>query len=415
MTTRNDNGLADPRDANICPALTLKAAHWMNVVTHLDPRYGGLSSVVPQLGSAIAVSGLFSVDLAAFCDPDEIYSTLEHPKLALTHWPTSRTIWLQDRELRARFREEVKRADGIHIHGLWEHSTAIACHTARALRTPYILSAHGMLQSWALANKKLKKRIYSALFERANVNGAACLHALTHAEAQDYRRFGSSRPIAVIPNGVHIPGSVSPELFYTQFPALKGKRIILFLGRIHFKKGLDLLVKSWATLAKKWPEAHLVLAGPDFENTRSTVEQLIAERGISDQVLLTGMLPGEMKWSALAAAQCFVLPSYSEGLSVSILEALGIGLPVIITEQCNLPDVKLIHAGWCIQPDVDQLSCSISEFLNNSPEANREIGARGRNLILKRYNWTSVANQMSDLYRWVQGGPFPLTVDLVMQ
>lgn len=415
MTTRSDNVLADPRDANNCPAPAPKAGHWMNVVTHLDPRYGGLSSVVPQLGSAIAVSGLFSVDLAAFCDPDEIYSTSNHPKLALTHWPTSRAIWLHDRELRVRFREEVKRADGIHIHGLWEQSTAIACHTARALRTPYILSAHGMLQSWALANKKLKKRIYSALFERANVNGAACLHALTHAEAQDYRRFGASHPIAVIPNGVHIPRSISPDLFYMQFPALKGKKIILFLGRIHFKKGLDLLVKSWAMLAKKWPEAHLVLAGPDFENTRSTIEQLIAEHRISDQVLFTGMLSGEIKWSALAASQCFVLPSYSEGLSVSILEALGIGLPVIITDQCNVPDVKLINAGWCIQPDVDQLSCSISEFLHNSPEANREIGDRGRNLILKRYNWSSVANQMSDLYRWVQGGPLPQTVDLVMQ
>jgi poly(glycerol-phosphate) alpha-glucosyltransferase len=88
---------------------------------------------------------------------------------------------------------------------------------------------------------------------------------------------------------------------------------------------------------------------------------------------------------------------------------------VIITEQCNVPDVKLINAGWCIQPDVDQLSCSISEFLHNSPEANREIGDRGRNLILKRHNWSSVADQMSDVYRWVQGGPLPQTVDLVMQ
>src|ERR1035441_8214471 len=102
------------------------------------------------------------------------------------------------------------------------------------------------------------------------------------------------------------------RLFLRKYPSLREKRVVLFLGRIHFKKGLDILIEAWATIAEKWPEARLVLAGPDFEGTRSKIEALAAERGLNERVLFTGMLRDEMKWSALAAAQCFVLPSHSE-------------------------------------------------------------------------------------------------------
>ena len=387
--------------------------HWLNVVSHLDPRYGGLSAVVPYLGSAIAATGQFSISLAAFCTPNELYSESNHPEIALTVWPTSRTDWFRNRELRQQFHDLMSAADGVHIHGLWEHSTAAAARIARTLRKPYIISTHGMLEPWALKNKALKKKIYSALVERGNLRSAACLHALTHAEARDYRRYGLTGPIAVIPNGVHIPESISPDPFLNHFPAMRGKRIILFMGRIHFKKGLDILVKSWASLAKQWPDAHLVLAGPDFENTRASVEALAVEHGIREKILFTGMLRNELKWSALAASQCFVLPSYSEGLSVSVLEAMGVGLPVIVTEQCNLPEVETSGTGWLIKSEIPSLTSSLSSFLNNSSRVNMEIGHRGRQLVKDRYNWTSVTERMINLYRWVQDGGTPHGFDLV--
>jgi len=386
---------------------------WLTVVSHLDPRYGGLSSVVPQLSSRIASTYNVNVDLAAFCTPGELYLPSSYPDLAITEWPTSRLQWFRDRSLRDHFEEIVQAADALHIHGLWEQSTAIAAPMARALRKPYILSAHGMLETWALSNKRLKKQVYAALFERANVRGAACLHALTHAEAHDYRRFGSTGPIAVIPNGVTIPSSLDPNLFLSQYPALNGKRILLFLGRIHFKKGLDLLVESWSQLGGSYPDAHLVLAGPDFEGTRAKVEKLVVQRGLTHSVLFTGMLRQDLKWSALAAAEGFVLPSFSEGLSVSVLEAMGIGLPVIVTEQCNLPEVKKLEAGWQIQSEVGQLTSAIRELLANSRKTNSGIGSCGRTLVLTRYNWSTVSERMAELYRWVQGGPCPSNVDLV--
>ncbi len=385
---------------------------WLNVVSHLDPRYGGLSAVVPQLGSMVAKTGEFSISLAAFCAPNELYSPREQDTLDLSYWPTSRAQWLRDPALRDRFRNEVHHADGVHIHGLWEQSTAIAGHTARALRKPYILSAHGMLEPWALSNRRVKKLLYSALFERANVAGATCLHALTAAEAADYRRFGARGPIAIIPNGVHIPAAVTPEIFLTQFPDLRGKRIVLFLGRIHYKKGLDILIDSWAAVAKQHPDAHLVIAGPDFEGTRAPLEARVTQLGLEATVTFPGMLRSELKWSALAAAEAFVLPSYSEGLSVSVLEAMGTGLPVIVTEQCNLPEVKQLGAGWLIESNTVSLTSSLQEMMTHTPRMNRSIGDRGRSFVADRYTWSTVGNQMAELYRWVQGGPLPVNVDL---
>ncbi len=406
------------------PSATLQAGHllrqthsprtskWLSVVTHLDPRYGGLSAVVPQLSVAIASKGTVSMALAAFCTPGELYSPASFAELTLTEWPTGRGAWLRDRSLVPRFDQLLQHMDGVHVHGLWEQSTLMAARSARGQRIPYLLSAHGMLEPWALRNKRLKKLIYAALVERANLQGASCLHALTQAEAADYRSFGCQSPIAVIPNGVKIPDRVSSEKFLTQHPALKGKRVVLFLGRIHFKKGLDLLVRAWKKIIVRWPDAHLVLAGPDFEGTRATITAMIAEEALGEHVLFTGMLRDDLKWSALAAAECFVLPSYSEGLSVSVLEAMGLGLPVIVSEHCNLPEVAQLEAGWVIPTEVVALERALEALLENSPETNARIGDHGRDFVRRHYNWSVVADQMNEVYSWVRGGPSPVSVDL---
>lgn len=390
--------------------------HWIDVVSHLDPKYGGLSAVVPELSAAINRSGLFSTELAAFCAPDELTpSPASNPAfegLPVTRWPLSRKPWFTDRKLRNRFLKTVEAADGVHLHGLWEQSTLAGARSARSLHKPYIVSAHGMLERWALENKKRKKQIYSAIAERSNLQGAACLHALTRAEADDYRRYGTRNPIAIIPNGVDVPASVTRTLFYEQYPALMGKRLVLFLGRIHFKKGLNLLVQAWKQVASQWPEAHLVLAGPDSEQTRPVVDRLIQDLEIDDRVSFTGMLQSSMKWSALSSAECFVLPSFSEGLSVSTLEAMGIGLPVIITERCNLPEVREFQAGWQIQSDVEQLTSALQECLSNTPEQNRQIGNNGRKLVADRFTWAAVGTQMTDLYRSVLDGSTPTSFEL---
>ncbi len=386
---------------------------WLSVVTHLDPRFGGLSAAVPQLSSEIAERECMHMDLAAFCSPGELFSTSSFPQLAISEWPASRAKWFRKRTLREDFHTLVDHADGVHIHGIWEVSTWVAAQAARSRGVPYVVSAHGMLERWALGQKALKKAVYGALIERPTLKRAACLHALTQAEAEDYRRFGCTAPIAVIPNGVRVPSVVTSDLFLRQHRELEGKRIVLFLGRIHAKKGLDLLVRAWREVADEHPEAHLVLAGPDFEGTRARIAALIEAEGLGDQILLPGMLRGEQKWSALAAAECFVLPSFSEGLSISVLEAMGVGVPVIISTQCNLPEVAEVGAGWVIPAEGKALASALLSMLGQSPASNQETGGRGRVFVRERYNWGTVAGKMGEVYRWVtDGGNAPASVQL---
>lgn len=385
---------------------------WLNLVTHLDPKYGGLSAVLPELCSAVAATSRLDLSLTGFCLPGEQYEPRIDPSIQLNYLPLSRAAWFQDGHLRRRFDDMVEDADGLHLHGLWQQTSAVGARAARRHNKPYVLSAHGMLDRWALANKGLKKKIYSALIEAPNVRGAACLHALTRTEAEDYRRFGARGPIAVIPNGVTIPDRVSPIEFLTRFPQLAGKRLVLFLGRIHFKKGLDILVEAWSKVSAHYPDAHLVLSGPDFENTAAQVEQRIAAHSLSQRVTLTGMVSGNLKWSAFAAAEVFTLPSYSEGLSVSVLEAMGMRLPVIITEQCNLPEVAEASAGWAIEPHADQLEAALHECLGATSAQRRELGERGSALVAERFTWPVVGAQMASVYAWAQGSaPAPSCVE----
>ena len=392
------------------------SGRWLEVVSHLDPRYGGLSAVVPELASCLLASGS-DIDVAAFCVPGERFVPASLDAGQVSFWPASRKQWLTQPALRSAFTRSLSAYQGIHIHGLWEQSTAVAASSARDKQIPYLLSAHGMLEPWALQAKRLKKLVYAALFERRNVAAATALHALTHAEADQYVAFGARSPIAVIPNAVDIPTDRpdTRSYFLNTFPILRGKRIVLFLARLHPKKGLDLLLNSWAAIASSWPDAHLVIAGPDTEGTQARLEQFVAGHNLGSTVLFTGMLHDRLKWGALASAEAFVLPSHSEGLSVGVLEAMGSGLPVIVTQACNMPEVEQLRAGWQINPVQDQLTTALSELLNNSTQQNSLIGSRGADLIHTRYDWASVSARMATVYRWIEtGGPLPTSVDWVL-
>lgn len=393
-------------------------SRWTQVVSHVSPHFGGIATSVPELARATEATGAQTCNLLGFCDPSEKEQVPpEHARDLETTSPSRARNWM-DIGLRQKLRKSIQAADGVHIHGLWEAHSVTASQLATSCRLPYMISAHGMLDSWAIKQKRLKKALYAALVESKVLQRASCLRALTAAEVEDYRRLCLSNAIVTIPNGVDVPPDVTPELFWERFPELRGRRIVLFMGRLHSKKGLDLLMWAWHRLVYDLmpalrDEAHLVIAGPDGDGMLARLRDMATALDLGSSVTFPGMLQGSLRWSALAAAGLFVLPSYSEGFSVAVLEAMGVGCPVIISEPCHFPEVREHNCGWVIEPNVDALEDALRSYFEQRETASRATGARGRELVEERFSWAVVGQQMSEVYGWLEGGPKPISVEVI--
>lgn len=392
---------------------------WIQVLSHISPEFGGIAASVPELARATEETGAYACDSVAFCSNEEMSGAAPSLRNAVRIFSPSRLRNLLDLQMRRELYASIQSAKGIHIHGLWETHCTAGARLARAIRRPYIVSAHGMLDAWSVRQKRFKKAFYAALVETPILKRAACLRALTSTEADDYRRIGLPNPIVVVPNGVSVPPAVTAGLFFEQFPELAGKRIALFLGRLHAKKGVDILLEAWSSLgssgsALPGANAHLVIAGPCDDVTRARLAAFSAQLRIQHSVTFTGMLAGPRKWAALAAAHSFVLPSYSEGFSVSILEALAMALPVIISEPCHMPEVSEHGAGWVIRPEAAAVRDALAAFFACSQTEAEAMGYRGRMLAQQHYAWPVVGRQMAEVYQWLEGGPKPKSVEVLL-
>jgi len=202
-----------------------------------------------------------------------------------------------------------------------------------------------------------------------------------------------------VPNGIHrhhFDPPANPESFLHQFPHLQGKQLILFLGRIDPKKGLDLLAPAFAQVQQQFPHSHLVIAGPDNIGYLPTAQKLFQEVGCQDAVTFVGMLTGEVKYSALAAANVYVAPSYSEGFSMSILEGMASGLPCVFTDACNFPEAA--NVAKIVPVDSQQIANALSWCLANPGEA-QALGGQARQFIFENYTWEKIAARMIKVYQ----------------
>ena len=302
-------------------------------------------------------------------------------------------------------------ADVIHSHGLWMWSDWVASQSARARNKPHIVSPHGMLEPWAMANSARKKAVMWRVFQQRALNNAHALHALCEAEQKAMRALGLTNPIAVIPNGVNLAEfSDLPDAseFDAAFPIARNRKILLFMARLHPKKGLVPLLHAWKELASEFGDWLLILAGPDEGGHRAELEKLIEEFELHQAATFTGMLDGTLKRAALSRADAFVLPSFSEGFSIAILEAMACRLPVLLTPECHFPDAVRDNAALEARPDAKSLAQFGRELLRLNDEERAQMGGRGYNLVARDYTWESVARAWKALYRWSAGeGPKP--------
>lgn len=294
----------------------------------------------------------------------------------------------------------------IHSHGLWMHPGTVARKCASQARCPLVISPHGMLEPWALNHSRWKKRLAGWLFEDANLQAASCLHALCNQEAEDFRRFGLRNPIAIISNGADIsppPPPAKVEYMVERFPAMEGRKRLLFLSRIHPKKGLVNLLHAWKGVVPDFKDWCLMIAGPDEVGHEEQLKSLSISLGIDDSVLFPGPVYGEDKKALLSAVDAFILPSFSEGISMAVLEAAGAALPVVLTRQCNFPELAGAGAAIEVSSEVPEIKAGLQQLLNLSDLERKTMGQRGRELMERGYTWDSMARQMVRVYEWLAG------------
>ena len=331
------------------------------------------------------------------------------------------------------------RPDVVALQGLWQYSSIATRRQWKRNGTPYVISPRGMLDKWALANSRWKKVLAAWVFENAVLRDAACLHALCESEADAMRAYGLRQRIEVVPNGVELVDLLTTE--HTE--GTEGRRMLLFLGRIHPKKGLVGALRAWAELRnspstiRDSAEWQFVIAGWDQGGHEAELKALSGELGLKvftfqssvlsgldddlklnscklktpspeaedADVLFFGPAFGEEKDALLRSADAFILPSFSEGLPMSVLEAWSYGLPVVMTPECNLPEGFAKQAALEIRSGEGSFQGSDFSFqhglralLEMSGAERGSMGMRGRRLVEDRFTWPKVAEQMKEVY-----------------
>lgn len=292
----------------------------------------------------------------------------------------------------------VAEAQIVHGHGFYVATNWVLGREARRLNRPLVYHPHGMFEPWILQRSHNKKRLAHWLFENANFRHASLWRALTGKEADQIRGQGISCPIVVCPNGIDLLQFEKVPSMRAKARPTKSKRELLFLARLHPKKGLPLLVQAWASLPtslrRDW---QVVIAGPDELGHRGEVESLIRQHELAGEWAFTGSVAGEAKAELLARADGFVLPSHSEGFSVAILEAMACWLPVVATDACNFPDLQARGGGWTVPSgDVPSLARALRELMEGTSAEREQRGALARGLVEAEYTWPRIAAQMDN-------------------
>jgi poly(glycerol-phosphate) alpha-glucosyltransferase len=389
------------------------------VVTNGASRLqGGMFDSVRHLWRATAERG-YMAEVMAVADE---FSEKDAPAYApnqVSTFPSvgpRRLYWSP--ALHRNLQEAAREVDLISCHGMWSYPAWAAWSAARRSRVPLILHPEGMLEPYALAISSGRKQVARWLFQDKALREAACLRAISWGEARNFRVYGYKGPIALIANGLHAEGfaGLPPrEALGERFPVLKGRKVLLFLSRVHPKKGLVPLLDAWKRLKRVRESGNwiLMIAGPDENNHEAELRKIVADARMNADVLFAGPLYGEEKKMAYAGADAFVLPSYSETLGLVVMEAAVCGLPVVLTKECNFSEV--VKAGGALEarPEAKSLARALETLLGMGDVERRLMGGRGEHLIRSRYTWTRAGQRMAEVCQWLAGGgPPPPWVDV---
>ena len=373
----------------------------LHVTASMSPKWGGPPVAVQGLTLALIRQGVHC-EIVTARGPvagNDVLAVPGVPVHCFDTKPPARFWAAYSRKLGRFLDSEAQGFDLVHAHQTMVYSTYVAFRAARKHALPYVLSLRGELDVWPLRHKGFKKWVYRKALLDNVLKSADALHVVSPAEAARATELCCETPKFMIPNGVALgePNPSAASEFLARYPTLAGRRVVLFLGRLHQKKGVDVLARGFSMAATRFPDAVLLVVGAD-EGARGTMESILERAGVSDRTVFTDLLTGDQKRAAFQCAELFVLPSYSEGFSNSVLEALAAGLPVVISEQCNFPEVAEHGAGFVV-PSNDVSVCEAIGKLLSDARLGARMGCNGRKLVEERYTWQSAAASMAACYR----------------
>ncbi|WP_421693790.1 glycosyltransferase [Aestuariivirga sp.] len=288
--------------------------------------------------------------------------------------------------------------DVLHLHGLWTYCSLAASQWARATRRPLVVSPHGMMDSWALGRSRVRKRVAMQLFQYRTLRDSATLHALCESEKVSLLSMLPNATVCCIPNAVsmHSMGHV-----VATSASVDVRPKLLFLGRINPKKGLSNLLYAWhlALQDANFRSANwqLIIAGWDDSDYLPQLEKIVTDLKLANCVSFPGAMFGEAKHQAISSCDAMVLPSFSEGLPMSVLEGWSLSRPALITKACNLPEGFATGAAIELSTDYVQLSDQLVRGLSDRYNL-IELGKRGRQLVEDNFSLDSVTEKWMSTY-----------------
>lgn len=295
-----------------------------------------------------------------------------------------------------------RKADVLHMEALWRFPHRwMVDWKKRHNDKPLVCSPHGMLDPYIIQSQGKIKRIISNLFFQKGLEAVDCYHALCQKELEDIRAYGLKQPVAIIPNGINLPDRTK---VYTRKDS---KLHLLYLGRLHRKKGVDILLKAVTELKNEHPESlnkwHIDLVGWDHENCKAELEKIVNEGQLKDFVTFHGGLFGEDKLRMYATSDAYILPSHGEGLPMTVLEAWSWHLPVIMTPYCNIPEGFDAGAAIKVDNNISSVKNGLMTLFAMDDEQRKDIGNKGFGLVSEKFTWDASAKKMIQLYTWLLG------------
>jgi glycosyltransferase involved in cell wall biosynthesis len=386
----------------------------LHVQSTLSPKLGGPSTFLPQLVKAQADAGLEVVVATTNVDPATRegayrrpgWDTLANGAVPVFYGAVQVHKLMVSRSLGAYLRQATTHFDIVHVHGLYRFPTTAAAYWSRRVGVPYIIRPHGSLDPYLYERSSASvwlKRLYERAFDLPNLNFASAIHYTADGEQERASFLQLRSPSFVVPNGLDWDRyRVLPRRGELRARwAIGDAPVILFMGRLHFGKGLDLLVPAFQAVRQAIPDAQLVIAGPENDGYGKKVRAWVSERGLDPAVHFVGPLHGSDVVQAYVDSDVLALPSYSESFGMAVVEAMACALPVVISDRVNIHDeISKSGAGLVTRCDSDDVAGALLSLLSD-PERRRSMGHDGRRRVEERYSWPDVVKALTTEYELV--------------